>query len=112
MPGPSWSPIFAAIGTALLMWGLVYGGAMLWLGILALALTLLYWLAEGMRTYDHDLGSTVPALPAESTRARRPASTCPAHPSARSSARSGCRCSWPAWSSADGSWWPASWRSS
>ncbi len=65
MPGPSWSPIFAAIGTALVMWGLVYGGAMLWLGVLALALTLLYWLAEGMRIYDHDLGSTVPALPAE-----------------------------------------------
>ena len=64
MPGPSWSPIFAAIGTALVMWGLVYGGAMLWLGVLALALTLLYWLAEGMRIYDHDLGSTVPALPA------------------------------------------------
>lgn len=65
MPGPSWSPIFAAIGTALLLWGLVYGGLMLWLGLLALVLTLLYWLAEGMRTYDHDLGSTVPALPAD-----------------------------------------------
>ena len=60
-----WSPIFAAIGTALLMWGLVYGGPMLWLGVLALVLTLLYWLAEGMRTYDHDVGATVPALPAE-----------------------------------------------
>ena len=65
MPGPSWSPIFAAIGTALLLWGLVYGGAMLWLGVLALVLTLLYWLAEGMRNYDHDQGSTVPALPAD-----------------------------------------------
>lgn len=65
MPGPSWSPIFAAIGTALLLWGLVYGGLMLWLGLLALVLTLLYWLAEGMRTYDHDLGLTVAALPAD-----------------------------------------------
>jgi hypothetical protein len=64
MPGPSWSPIFAAIGTALVMFGLVYGGAMLLLGVLALVLTLLYWLAEGMRIYDHDVGSTVPALPA------------------------------------------------
>jgi hypothetical protein len=64
MPGPSWSPIFAAIGAALLFWGLVYGGLMLVLGILALALTLLYWLAEGIRNYDHDVGSTVPALPA------------------------------------------------
>lgn len=65
MPGPSWAPVFAAIGTAMLLWGLVYGGAMLWLGVLALVLTLLYWLAEGMRIYDHDVGSTVPALPAE-----------------------------------------------
>ena len=64
MPGPSWSPIFAAIGTALLLWGLVYGGLMLWLGLLALVLTLLYWLAEGMRTYEHDVGPTAPALPA------------------------------------------------
>ena len=37
---------------------------MLWLGVLALVLTLLYWLAEGIRIYDHDVGSTVPALPA------------------------------------------------
>ncbi len=64
MPGPSWSPIFAAIGTALLLWGLVYGGLMLLLGVLALVLTLLYWLVEGMRTYDHDIGPTIPALPA------------------------------------------------
>ncbi len=65
MPGPSWAPIFAAVGAALLFWGLVFGGLMLWLGILALVLTLLYWLAEGIRIYDHDVGSTVPALPAD-----------------------------------------------
>jgi plastocyanin len=65
MPGPSFAPIFAAAGAALLFWGLVYGGLMLWLGLLALVLTLLYWLAEGIRIYDHDVGSTVPALPAD-----------------------------------------------
>jgi plastocyanin len=65
MPGPSWAPFFAAVGTALLLWGLVYGGLMLWLGVLALVLTLLYWLAEGIRIYDHDAGSTVPALSAD-----------------------------------------------
>ncbi len=65
MPGPSWSPVFAAIGTALVLWGLVFGGMMLWLGVLALVLTLLYWLAEGIRIYEHDVGTTMPALPAE-----------------------------------------------
>jgi plastocyanin len=64
MPGPSWSPIFAAIGVFLLFLGLVYGGAILLLGGIALALTLLYWLAEGLRIYDHDIGETVPKLPA------------------------------------------------
>jgi plastocyanin len=64
MPGPSFSPVFAAIGTALLLLGLVFGGVTLWLGLLALVLTLLYWFAEGMRNYDHDVEPTVPALPA------------------------------------------------
>lgn len=64
MPGPSFSPIFAAIGVFLLFLGLVFGGTVLILGGIALALTLLYWLAEGLRIYDHDLGTTVPELPA------------------------------------------------
>ena len=64
MPGPSFAPVFAAIGTALLMLGLVFGGPILWLGLLALVLTLLYWFAEGMRLYDRDVEPTVPALPA------------------------------------------------
>src|SRR6266540_811543 len=49
MPGPSLAPIFAAIGTALLFLGLVFGGPVLALGAIALVLTLLYWLAEGLR---------------------------------------------------------------
>ena len=64
MPGPSFAPVFAAIGAALLFFGLVYGGPILILGIVALTLTLLYWLAEGIRIYDHEVGSSVPALPA------------------------------------------------
>jgi plastocyanin len=64
MPGPSFAPIFAAIGAALLLLGLVFGGPILALGAIALGLTLLYWLAEGLRIYDHDVGSTVTTLPA------------------------------------------------
>ena len=46
MPGPSFSPVFAAVGVFLLMLGFVFGGVILALGAIALILTLLYWLAE------------------------------------------------------------------
>lgn len=58
MPGPSFSPILAAMGVFLLFLGLVFGGAFLAVGGIALVLTLLYWLAEALRIYDHDIGST------------------------------------------------------
>jgi plastocyanin len=58
MPGPSWAPVFGAAGLFLVMLGLVFGGPSLILGIIALALTLLYWLAEGLRIYDRDTGET------------------------------------------------------
>jgi plastocyanin len=58
MPGPSWAPVFAAAGTFLLFLGLVFGGVTLILGATALVLTLLYWLAEGLRLYDRDIEST------------------------------------------------------
>ena len=64
MPGPSFAPVFAAVGTFLVMVGLVFGGVALILGLIALALTLLYWLAEGLRLYDHDIGPTSTRLPA------------------------------------------------
>ena len=64
MPGPSLAPIFASIGVFLLVLGLVFSGPILVLGAIALVLTLLYWLAEALRIYDHDLGDTVAALPA------------------------------------------------
>ena len=64
MPGPSWAPVFAAIGAFMLFLGLVFGGAVLVLGAIGFALTLLYWLAESLRLYDRDLGATAPPLPA------------------------------------------------
>ena len=64
MPGPSFSPVFGAIGLFLILLGLVVGGISVVLGLIALALSLLYWLAEGMRVYDHDIGPTATNLPA------------------------------------------------
>jgi plastocyanin len=63
MPGPSWAPVFAAIGAFLLFLGLVFGGPILILGLIGLTLTLLYWLVEAVRIYEHDVGATAPPLP-------------------------------------------------
>lgn len=64
MPGPSFAPAFAAVGLFLVLLGLVFGGISLALGAIGLVLTLLYWLAEGLRVYDHDIGPTTTAIPA------------------------------------------------
>lgn len=53
MPGPSWAPILGSIGTAFLLFGLVYEGLLLGVGVLFLLLALLYWGREAMREYDH-----------------------------------------------------------
>ncbi|HEX2756258.1 MAG TPA: cupredoxin domain-containing protein [Candidatus Limnocylindrales bacterium] len=63
MPGPTYAPIFAAIGTFLLFMGLVFNGLILVLGLVALLLTLLYWGREGLTDYDHVAGDH-PQLPA------------------------------------------------
>lgn len=63
MPGPSFAPIFAAVGAFLLFLGLVFGGTILILGATAMALTLLYWLAEAMRVYDREISASAPPLP-------------------------------------------------
>jgi plastocyanin len=63
MPGPSFAPVFAAVGLFLLLLGLVFGGPTLILGGIALVLTLLYWLGEGLRLYDRDVGPTRPEVP-------------------------------------------------
>jgi plastocyanin len=60
---PSFAPIFAAVGAGVLFFGLVFGGLALFLGVAALILTLLYWLREGMRDYEHVAGaSTLPVV--------------------------------------------------
>ena len=64
LPGPSFAPVFAAIGVSLLLLGLVFGGAVLILGAIALVLTLLYWLAEAIRLYDRDIRMTASVVPA------------------------------------------------
>lgn len=53
MPGPSFAPILAALGTFLLFFGLLAGGIALWLGVAALVVTLLYWGREAIRDYEH-----------------------------------------------------------
>ena len=63
MPGPSWAPPLAALVAFMLFLGLVFGGPLLIVGVVGLTVTLLYWLVEAVRLYDHDLGSTVPELP-------------------------------------------------
>lgn len=63
MPGPSWAPPLAALGAFMLFLGLVFGGPLLIVGVIGLTVTLLYWLVEAVRLYDHDIGSTVPELP-------------------------------------------------
>ena len=73
MPGPSFAPILAALGTFLLFFGLLAGGIALWLGIAALVVTLLYWGREAIRDYEHipDVaasGETALMLPAATVR--------------------------------------------
>jgi plastocyanin len=58
MPGPSFAPILASIGVFLLFLGFVFPGPILVLGAIALVLTLVYWLTESVRIFDHDLGVT------------------------------------------------------
>jgi plastocyanin len=64
MPGPSFAPVFAGVGLFLVMLGLVFGSVTLLLGVIGLVLTLLYWLGEGLRLYDRDIGPTSPDVPA------------------------------------------------
>jgi plastocyanin len=63
MPGPSFAPVFGGVGLAILLFGLVFGGPVLLLGLIALVLTLLYWGRESMRDYDRATGAAV-TLPA------------------------------------------------
>ncbi len=62
-PGPSLAPVAAALGAALVMYGLVFGGFVIALGGIALVLALVYWLREAIHEFDHVAG-TVTTLPA------------------------------------------------
>jgi plastocyanin len=63
MPGGSLSPILAALGAMGLFLGLVFGGLALLIGASLLVITLLLWLREGMRDYEHnEPASTLPAV--------------------------------------------------
>jgi plastocyanin len=69
MPGPSWAPVLGAIGAFFLVFGMVAGGIWLWVGLVILVVTLLYWGREALRDYDavragEGQGATVGALPA------------------------------------------------
>ncbi len=72
LPGPSFAPVFAAIGAFLLFLGLVFPGPILVLGAIALVLTLVYWLTEAVRLYDRDVGDTVAPVPATTVAATIP----------------------------------------
>ena len=63
MPGPSYAPIFAAVGAFLLFLGFVFGGLSLVLGAIGLAIGLLYWLREATVLYERDVERTQPQLP-------------------------------------------------
>jgi plastocyanin len=63
MPGPTYAPLFAALGTGLLLLGLVFGGLVLVLGFVALILTLLYWGRLALQDYDH-VAEAHPQVPA------------------------------------------------
>jgi plastocyanin len=54
MPGASMSPVLAALGAMGLFLGLVFGGLALWIGVTLLVVTLLFWLREAIRDYDHN----------------------------------------------------------
>jgi len=64
MPGPSWAPVFAAIGSFLLFVGLVFGGITIVFGAIGLTIGLLYWLREAIVIYDRDVDPTQTRLPA------------------------------------------------
>ena len=63
MPGPSYAPVVAAVGAAALLWGLVVGGSALWIGLIVLVASLLYWGREAVREYDRATNAeTLPAV--------------------------------------------------
>lgn len=63
MPGGSTAPILVAVGAAALFLGLVLGGIWLALGATVSVLTLLVWMRDALRDYDHlESATTLPAV--------------------------------------------------
>jgi plastocyanin len=58
MPGPSFAPLIAAVGLLFLVIGMVSGGLWLLIGLLILAIALLYWGREEMRDFDRATSTT------------------------------------------------------
>jgi plastocyanin len=56
MPGPTFAPVLGAIGTFLLLFGLVFGGPAIFIGLTGLVIALLYWGREALAEYDHMAG--------------------------------------------------------
>jgi plastocyanin len=69
---PSFAPLLAAFGVFMVVLGLVAGGLWLWVGLIILVITLLYWGREALRDYDRlpdaaTGAAAVGALPAPAT---------------------------------------------
>jgi plastocyanin len=64
LPGPSYAPVFGAVGVMALFYGLVFHGPWLVIGAVVLALSLLYWGREALRDYDRIEPEDTIALPA------------------------------------------------
>jgi plastocyanin len=69
-PGPSYAPVFAAVGLFALLAGLVFGGLLVPIGGVVFVLSLLYWGREGLAEYDHLSGAD--RLPAVVVAPREP----------------------------------------
>lgn len=67
MPGPTYAPVFGAIGTFFLFLGLVFGGPLIIIGPIVLVFGLLYWGREGLAEYDHVAGEHPAVVPAVNT---------------------------------------------
>ncbi len=52
MPGPSFRPILGALGTAILFFGIIFGGALFAAGLLILVIVLLGWLRDARHEYE------------------------------------------------------------
>lgn len=51
MPGPSFRPIVSGLAMVILLYGLVFGGAILTVGVIILIISLLQWLVDARREY-------------------------------------------------------------